>query len=75
MYSTQRVLRGLQAKNPDAAVTEDKIRHAIRRGIVGPKAFACRLVWTKEDVEKLAKALDLVPPMLEEEHGCIAATG
>jgi hypothetical protein len=75
MYSTQIVLRQLQAANPDAAVTEDKIRHAIRRGLVGPKAFACRLAWTSEDVKKLVSALDLVPPMFDDEHGCIALNG
>ena len=75
MYSTQTVLRRLQAANPDAAVSEDKIRHAIRRGIVGPKAFACRLVWTREDIEKLVTALDLAPPVLEDEHGCVAVNG
>jgi len=64
MFNTQEVVRLLQAANPGDQVSEDRVRHAIRRGLVGPKVFASRLAWSAHDVLKLAQALNLIPPAM-----------
>jgi len=63
MLSTRDVLNLLRDANPGVEITEDRVRHVIRRGeIDAPSSFAGRLVWAKEDVEALAAALRLACP-------------
>ena len=72
MRSTKAVLDALRAANPDIVISEDRIRHAIRRGDVTPCSFAGRLAWTAADVAALAAALGLVLPELDDKPGCVA---
>jgi len=74
MRSTKVVVDLLRGANPGATVNEDRVRHAIRRGLVAPESFAGRLAWSEDDVARLAAALELVPPALDE-PGCVAVTG
>ncbi len=63
MQSTREVIALLSDANPCVQVTEDRIRHALRRGdIQPPSTFAGRLAWTPEDILALAKALGLKAP-------------
>lgn len=60
MFSTRKVRIVLRESNPDKEVTEDQIRHVLRRGaITPPQTFAGRLAWTTEDVAALAEQLRL----------------
>ena len=62
MRSTREVIVFLSDANPGVNVTEDRIRHALRRGdIPPPSTFAGRLAWTSEDILARAKALGLEP--------------
>lgn len=66
MFSTADSIRLLRAANPGKRVTEDKVRHVLRRGCgPTPKSFSGRLVWSREDVGTLALALGLLAPALE----------
>lgn len=71
MLSTQEVVDALRRVNPGGVITEDRIRHAIRRRLVTPRSFAGRLAWSTADVAALAVALDLVPPPRDDEPGCV----
>ncbi len=63
MYSTRTVLRLLRDANPGVDLTEDRVRHMLRRGeIPPPSTFAGRLVWAESDVRCLAEALGVVVP-------------
>jgi hypothetical protein len=75
MFTTRDVRSFLKRSNPGIAVTEDRIRHALRRGNVAPGSFAGRLAWSRADVVALAAALNLAPPALDDERGCVAANG
>ncbi len=61
--TTLDVIDRLRAANPGATITEDRIRHAIRRGDVDPpQLFTNRYAWTDDDVRFLARALGLRTP-------------
>ncbi len=63
MKTTRQVIRILAAANPQHAPTEERIRHALRRGAVSPPPlFAGRLAWRREDIIVLADVLGLVCP-------------
>ena len=63
MLTTRAVVAALLSANPGAPVTEDRVRHALRRGAVAPPSqFAGRYQWTPESVRALAKALGLSTP-------------
>ncbi len=73
MFTTRQVLTALRHANPGTVVSEDLIRHAIRRGIVTPPhTFGGRFAWTDTDVATLAAALDLRSPGLRDAaaRGC-----
>lgn len=60
MRSTKQTVALLARANPRESVTEDRIRQALRRGVVAaPALIAGRFVWTKDDVTSLAGALGL----------------
>lgn len=60
MLSTREVIDLPRAANPDANVSEDRVRVAVRRGKVKPpRTFAGRFAWTEEDARELAQALGL----------------
>jgi len=63
MYSTRQVLRALRQVNPGALVTEDRLRHALRRDRVpAPPKVAGRYVWSADDVERLCDSWRLTIP-------------
>jgi hypothetical protein len=64
MLSTRDTLTLLRQANPDAEVTEHRIRSAIRYGKAKPPAtsFSGRFLWTWEELADLAAALRLVAP-------------
>jgi hypothetical protein len=63
MFSTREILNLLRDANPGVAITEDRVRHAIRRGEVPtPPSFAGRLLWSYADLALLAAALGLSAP-------------
>jgi hypothetical protein len=63
LISTKELIRALQDANPEAHVSEDAVRVAIRRGKVKPPCtFAGRLAWDRADVVAIARALDLCCP-------------
>lgn len=63
MHSTREVLDRIRAANPGRSVTEDRIRHALRRGLVSwPRVFSGRLLWTEADVDGLCEALGFERP-------------
>ena len=65
MFTTRKVLALLRKANPGSVVTEDRVRHALRRGVLAlPHQFAGRLAWTTAEVEALARGLGLNPPAL-----------
>jgi len=74
MFSTLEVIRQARDSNPGASITEDRVRYAIRRGLVEPTMFAGRLAWSEDDVVKLAKALNIaVPADMEVSRRFVAA--
>lgn len=70
MFSTPDVIRLLRESNPAANVSENRVRHALRRGTVArPAIFSGRLIWTIEDVVRIASALGLkVPSVVDSER-------
>lgn len=63
MYPTRTVIRLLRDANPGVELTEDRIRHLLRREeIPTPSTFSGRLAWTDEDVRRLAVALNVAAP-------------
>ena len=63
MLTTTEVLRSLRAANPGTVITEDRIRHALRRGdLPSPESFAGRLAWSDQDIAALAQALKVEQP-------------
>ena len=63
MLSTRELIRALRAANPEADVTEDLIRSAIRRELVEPPStFAGRYAWSWDEARLVADALGLVLP-------------
>lgn len=60
MLSTQELLATLKRENPGSSITEDRIRHILRRGdIARPRVFAGRLLWTADDIQRLVDLLGL----------------
>jgi hypothetical protein len=64
MRSTRGVVDLFRAANAGSIVNEDRVRHAIRRGLVAPQTFAGRLVWSDSDIKALATALNLKLPQV-----------
>ena len=63
MLTTRELILLLRAANPTADVTEDLIRSAIRRELVGPPStFAGRYAWSWDEAKSVAEALELVLP-------------
>lgn len=63
MYPTRTVIRLLRDANPGVELTEDRIRHLLRREeIPTPSTFSGRLAWTDVDVQRLADALGIAAP-------------
>lgn len=63
MLSTRSVLRLLRDANPGVELTEDRIRHLLRREVIpAPSSFSGRLAWTDVDVQRLAAALGITAP-------------
>lgn len=63
MLSTRAVLALLRDANPGVPLTEDRVRHALRRGeFPTPATFSGRLAWAPEDVRRLAAALGVAAP-------------
>jgi hypothetical protein len=64
MHSTRDVIAALKSENPGKQVTEEHIRHALRKGDVPkPMSFAGRLAWTDSEVQQLARCLGLRVPI------------
>ncbi len=67
MFSTTEALQLLRSANPSRPVSEDRIRHAIRsRRITSPAVVGGAMVWLPADVRRLAEALSLRAPSIEE---------
>ncbi len=67
MFTTPEVARLLNARNPSRTVTEDRIRNAIRSGLItAPPRLGIALAWRPEDLRRLAAALGLNAPQVEE---------
>ena len=63
MFTTRDVLRLLRNSNPDATVTEERVRRALRTERAAcPGMFAGRLAWSDDDVKALASCLGLRAP-------------
>ena len=61
--STTDVLRLLQRENPNAQLTEGKIRFVIRKGILRPSlTLGGAYVWNDAEINALAKALGVPSP-------------
>ena len=55
--------------NPDAVVTEERVRHVLRsKKVKCPSMFAGRLAWSDDHVEALAQALGLRSPIATTEE-------
>lgn len=62
-YLTSEVLKHLRESNPEQAVTENRVRSAIRRGAVQtPRILSGCYFWTWDEVRSLAQALNLDEP-------------
>ncbi len=73
MLGTRDVVRALAKANPEAVVTEDRIRWVLRRGLIPDlNRVGGRLVWTADDVRLLAERLDLEAPDAVNEHNRLA---
>jgi hypothetical protein len=58
MLTTREVLDELRRRYPDARFTEDRLRHALRRGsITAPALVAGRYVWSPKEITALTRAL------------------
>jgi hypothetical protein len=63
MFTTRSVLALLRSANPTVALTEDRVRHAVRRQLLEPPdTFGGRWAWRWRDVLALASALELNVP-------------
>jgi hypothetical protein len=63
MVTTRELLALLRVDAPQAGVTEDRIRHVIRLGLIPrPRLLAGRMIWSREDIARLMKALGLPAP-------------
>lgn len=63
MRSTRQVLQMLSQHHPDAEITEDRLRRALRSGAIAPpNTFAGRLVWLPEDIAALCAHLGVEVP-------------
>ena len=52
MHGTNDVVRVVAAANPEAGVTEDRIRRVLRRGLIPTvRLVAGRLLWARGDIE------------------------
>lgn len=72
MFTTRDVLIQLRHANPGAEITEDRLRHALRRQAVSrPLLIAGRYLWTHREVDEIASALRLQPPS----EDCPAGSG
>ena len=71
MYSTREIIKAFKEVNPEKTITEDLIRHVIRRGSMqAPALFAGRYVWTNAVVEELARHLGLKSPKTRQLVAC-----
>jgi hypothetical protein len=76
MLTTGEVLDLLRKANPSANITEDKLRHAMRRpGAPAPSTFGGRLAWTEDDIVQVATAMKLTPPAFPPAAKAGAGTG
>ncbi len=67
MLTTRGILVALGLANPDADVTEDRLRSLIRRGVIPtPQIVAGRYIWRPEEVVEAAEALGLRAPSRKE---------
>ena len=74
MLGTRDVVRALAEANPGAGVTEDRVRWVLRRGLLPSLGrVAGRLVWSHDDVQKLAEILELSPPAFASRQPVAAA--
>ena len=65
MITTRDVIRALRRANPEAHVTDDRVRSAIRRErCSAPQVVAGRYLWSADDMRSLAAALGLRAPNL-----------
>lgn len=63
MHTTPLVLRILRACNAEARVSEDQVRHLLRREpSLRPKVLSGRFLWFADDIRRLAEALGLKTP-------------
>jgi hypothetical protein len=63
MFTTRQVLALLSSANPSVLLTEDRIRHAVRRhALDAPDTFGGRWAWRWRDVVALAAVLELKVP-------------
>jgi len=63
MITTRQLLAMLRKSNPDAHITEHKVRSALRwGGVPQPSSFAGRYAWTIDQARALATHLDLNLP-------------
>ncbi len=63
MKSTREVLALLSSASQGVQITEDRVRHALRRGdLEPPSTFAGRLAWSWPDILALASALGVNAP-------------
>ncbi len=70
MLSTREVLQILSQHHPEAEITEDRLRRALRSGaITPPNTFAGRLVWLSDDVAALCEYLGVEIPEVTRRDG------
>ncbi len=63
LMTTSEVLALLRRANPGTLITEDRVRHLIRRGVLNPPSlFGGRYAWTDAELTALAKALGYNSP-------------
>lgn len=73
--NTPQLLAALRSANPAENVTEDRLRHAIRRGVLRrPQTIGRQFVWGPDDVQAVAEVLNLDLPADAQALGRVIGT-
>jgi hypothetical protein len=65
MFTTREVIELVRKANPEVHITEDRVRHAIRRTAVkAPARFGGRYAWSRQDIRRLTRCLGLTMPAI-----------
>lgn len=63
MISTRQLLTAIQEANPEAPLSEERLRRAIRNGSIAPPArVGDRFIWSVDEARAVAEAFHLALP-------------